>query len=106
MGQRPRARCRPTRVGREPRDRHRGGADAMNDVMKAAVFVGPERPLHIEQRPVPRAEPGEIVLRVAYCGICGSDLHATEPSAAPLEAGTVLGHEISGVVTQSGSEAI
>jgi threonine dehydrogenase-like Zn-dependent dehydrogenase len=50
---------------------------------------------------VPRAEPGEIVLRVAYCGICGSDLHATEPGPSPVPAGTVLGHEFAGEVVES-----
>jgi D-arabinose 1-dehydrogenase-like Zn-dependent alcohol dehydrogenase len=39
--------------------------------MRAAVFAGPGRPLRVEHRPVPRAEPGEVVLRVAFCGICG-----------------------------------
>jgi D-arabinose 1-dehydrogenase-like Zn-dependent alcohol dehydrogenase len=39
--------------------------------MRAAVFVGPGRPLRVEHRPVPWAEPGEVVLRVAFCGICG-----------------------------------
>lgn len=39
--------------------------------MRAAVFVGPGRPLRVEHRPVPRAEPGEVVLRVAFRGICG-----------------------------------
>ena len=72
--------------------------------MKAAVFHGEGKPLSIEDRQTPVAAPGEIVLKVAYCGICGSDLHATEPSAAPLEQGTILGHEYSGIVTQSGSD--
>jgi NADPH:quinone reductase-like Zn-dependent oxidoreductase len=39
--------------------------------MRAAVFAGPGRPLRVEHRPVPWAEPGEVVLRVAFCGICG-----------------------------------
>ncbi|WP_149538576.1 zinc-binding dehydrogenase [Siccirubricoccus phaeus] len=69
--------------------------------MKAAVFAGPGMPLQIEQRPAPRAEPGEIVLRVAYCGICGSDLHATEPGPSHIPAGTVLGHEFAGEVVES-----
>ncbi|WP_245624481.1 zinc-binding dehydrogenase [Belnapia moabensis] len=50
---------------------------------------------------MPRAELGEIVLRVAYCGICGSDLHATEPSPSQVMAGTVLGHEFAGEVIES-----
>ncbi len=73
--------------------------------MRAAVFHREGQPLAIEDRQTPTAGPGDIVIKVAYCGICGSDLHATEPSPFPLEAGTVLGHEYSGIVTQSRSDA-
>ncbi len=49
--------------------------------MRAAVFHGPGSVLSIEDRQTPVARPGDIVLQVAYCGICGSDLHATEPGS-------------------------
>ena len=49
------------------------------------------------------AEPGDLVLKVAYVGICGSDLHATEPGPLPLPAGVVLGHEFAGEVAESAS---
>ena len=71
--------------------------------MRAAVFHGEGQPLAIEDRQTPTAGPNDIVVKVAYCGICGSDLHATEPSPTPLEPGTVLGHEYAGVVTESNS---
>jgi (R,R)-butanediol dehydrogenase/meso-butanediol dehydrogenase/diacetyl reductase len=71
--------------------------------MRAAVFHGPGKALSIEDRQTPVARQGDIVMQVAYCGICGSDLHATEPGPASLEPGTVLGHEFSGVVTESAS---
>jgi (R,R)-butanediol dehydrogenase/meso-butanediol dehydrogenase/diacetyl reductase len=69
--------------------------------MRAAVFHREGMPLAIEDRQTPAARPGELVLKVAYCGICGTDLHATEKSAIPLEPGTVLGHEFAGVVAES-----
>ena len=69
--------------------------------MRAAVFHRPGEPLTIEDRQTPVARTGDIVMKVAFCGICGSDLHATEPGLSTLEAGTVLGHEYSGVVTYS-----
>ncbi len=71
--------------------------------MRAVVFKAEGQPLSIEDRQTPIAQPGDIVLKIAFCGICGSDLHATEPSPTPLEPGTVLGHEYAGVVTQSAS---
>jgi (R,R)-butanediol dehydrogenase / meso-butanediol dehydrogenase / diacetyl reductase len=69
--------------------------------MRAAVFHRPGEPLAIEDRQVPVARPGDLIIKVAFCGICGSDLHATEPSITQLESGTVLGHEFAGVVVQS-----
>lgn len=53
--------------------------------MRAAVFHDVGEKLAIEDRQRPTAEPGELVLKVAYSGICGSDLHATEKSLVPLE---------------------
>jgi 2-desacetyl-2-hydroxyethyl bacteriochlorophyllide A dehydrogenase len=71
--------------------------------MRAAVFHGIGQPLTIEQRPDPKPGPGELVLAVKSCGICGSDLHA---AALPpgLPAGTVMGHEFSGEVVEVGAE--
>jgi 2-desacetyl-2-hydroxyethyl bacteriochlorophyllide A dehydrogenase len=71
--------------------------------MRAAVFHAPGQALSIEDRQMPVSRPGDIVMKVAYCGICGSDLHATEPGPTSLESGTVLGHEFSGIVTESAS---
>ena len=39
--------------------------------MKAAVFHGLGKALTIEEQPEPKPGPGEIVLRVKSCGICG-----------------------------------
>lgn len=49
----------------------------------------------------PTPGPNELVLRVAACGVCGSDLKA-QPFMPP---GTVMGHEIGGQVVAVGSEA-
>src|ERR1700761_8529204 len=71
--------------------------------MRAAVFHGVGQNLAIEDRQRPVAEPGGLVLKVAYAGICGSDIHATEKSLFPLDPGTVLGHEFAGEVVESRS---
>ena len=71
--------------------------------MRAAVFHEVGRKLAIEERQRPMAAAGEVVIKVAYSGICGSDLHATEMSLVPLEPGTVLGHEFAGEVVETGS---
>lgn len=74
--------------------------------MKAAVFRGLGAPLAIEDVPVPEAGPGEVVLKIDYCGICGSDLHATHPGVFVVPDGTILGHEFTGKVVQSRAPGI
>ena len=47
------------------------------------------------------AEPGEVVVKVADCGICATDLHALRyPDVFKTGPGTVLGHEFSGEVAE------
>ena len=50
--------------------------------MRAAVFKEMSRPLAIEQVPDPVCGPHDLILKVRNCGICGSDLHMTEPTSA------------------------
>ncbi|TDH57909.1 zinc-binding dehydrogenase [Dankookia rubra] len=69
--------------------------------MRAAVFEGIGRPLALRDQPEPLIGPGDLLVRVALCGICGSDLHATEVPDYRLAAGTVLGHEFAGTVVES-----
>jgi (R,R)-butanediol dehydrogenase/meso-butanediol dehydrogenase/diacetyl reductase len=71
--------------------------------MKAAVFRGIGRPLQIEEVPLPELRPGELLLRTRYCGVCGSDLHATQAGTLVVPEGTVLGHEFAGEVVDSRS---
>ncbi|HMD46806.1 MAG TPA: alcohol dehydrogenase catalytic domain-containing protein [Acidimicrobiales bacterium] len=64
-------------------------------VMTASVYVG-DGHLVVEERPVPEIGPGDVLIEVAACGICGTDLHLVlEGFAKP---GSVLGHEWSGTV--------
>jgi (R,R)-butanediol dehydrogenase/meso-butanediol dehydrogenase/diacetyl reductase len=67
--------------------------------MPAAVYVG-ERKVKVEQIPVPAPSPGEVVVEVAYCGICGTDLHMVMDGWG--RPGTVYGHELSGTVVAVG----
>ena len=60
-----------------------------------------ERPrLEMADVPMPSPGPGEALLRITGCGICGSDLHLASQLAAP---GAVLGHEIAGEVAGVGA---
>ena len=71
-----------------------------------AVMVAEDRRLVVVECPAPQPGPGQALVEVSYCGICGSDLHFREvPELFP--AGTVPGHEFSGriVVVGDGVDA-
>ena len=66
--------------------------------MRVAVYHGAGR-IALEERPDPVAGPGELVVRVRACGLCGSDLMAWyQDPRAPV----VLGHEPAGEVVAAG----
>ncbi|OFV89190.1 MAG: hypothetical protein A3J75_06250 [Acidobacteria bacterium RBG_16_68_9] len=71
--------------------------------MRAARFHGAGRPLQIEEVPYPSAEAGEVVIRVAACGVCGSDLHFLEGMPVPAGLPVTLGHEPAGLVESVGA---
>jgi 6-hydroxycyclohex-1-ene-1-carbonyl-CoA dehydrogenase len=71
--------------------------------MKAAVFVEPKAPLEIRELPAPTAGPGEIVVKVAACGVCHTDLHYIDHGVPTVKKPPmVLGHETSGTVHETG----
>lgn len=61
---------------------------------------------HVDEVALPPVGPGEVVVRVAACGLCGSDIHAVraDPGFEFVKVPVVLGHEWSGVVEESGAE--
>lgn len=72
--------------------------------MKAVLFDGVGMPLKVGERPVPEPASDEVMLRIAACGICGSDLHMTEdPKTFGLNRHDVLGHEFAGEVVRCGT---
>lgn len=73
--------------------------------MKAAVFRDFGLPLEIEDIAEPRPAADQVLIRVARCGICGSDLHMTREPALGIRPGAVLGHEFSGEILELGSAA-
>ncbi|MFF4951395.1 NAD(P)-dependent alcohol dehydrogenase [Streptomyces chattanoogensis] len=75
--------------------------------MRAAVLVAP-RQLEIQERPVPRPGPGQVLVRVEAVGICGSDVHYYEHGRIGdfvVRAPMVLGHEPGGTVVALGPGA-
>ena len=68
--------------------------------MRALVFRGPDQ-IAIEQVPIPKAGPGEAVIRVTLTTICGTDLHILK-GEYPVRPGLVIGHEPVGVIHELG----
>ena len=58
----------------------------------------------IREAPVPEIAPDEVLLRVAACGVCSSDLHHWTGETSADGFPRHLGHEVSGVVEEIGSE--
>lgn len=74
--------------------------------MRAAVYHGP-RDISVEEVAEPEAAPGQVLLRVARNGICGSDLHTyvgSDTGGASMHVpGVVLGHEFAGTIEAAGA---
>ncbi|MDQ0427213.1 (R,R)-butanediol dehydrogenase/meso-butanediol dehydrogenase/diacetyl reductase [Planomicrobium stackebrandtii] len=82
--------------------------------MKAAVWYG-EKDIRIEERELKALKDNEVTVRVAWAGICGSDLHEYQegPVFVPTEkedqltgqiAPLIMGHEFAGVIEKVGSQ--
>lgn len=68
--------------------------------MKALVYTQPHE-VQLQDRPLPQAAAGEVVLKIEAVGICGSDLHAWHGHDPRRKPGLVLGHEFVGTIAES-----
>lgn len=76
----------------------------MADMMMAARWHGAGSKITIDEVPVPTPGPGELLIRVAACGVCASDLHmfdGTLPTRGPIP--VIPGHEAAGRVASLGA---
>ncbi|MGD0485851.1 MAG: alcohol dehydrogenase catalytic domain-containing protein [Syntrophorhabdales bacterium] len=70
--------------------------------MRVATFRDLKK-MEVHEKPKPTASDGDVVVKVEYCGICGSDVHGyLNGVMVPL--GAVMGHECSGVVAEVGKD--
>jgi len=72
--------------------------------MRAAVFYEPHKPLRIEDVPTPQIAPDDVLVKVAACGVCGTDLHYLHGVPTFKKPPIILGHEASGTVEIVGNE--
>jgi S-(hydroxymethyl)glutathione dehydrogenase/alcohol dehydrogenase len=69
--------------------------------MRAAVVRGLSGPFVVEELRAPEPRAGEILIEVAACGVCHTDLHIHDGSV-PFPMPCVLGHEVSGTILALG----
>jgi len=70
--------------------------------MRAMVLHAPRSALRFETRPTPQPAAGEILVRVAACGVCRTDLHVADGELPDTRLPIVPGHEIVGRVEALG----
>lgn len=71
--------------------------------MEAVLFDGAGRGLRLDRLDDPMPAADGLVIDIAACGICGSDLHMSEdPATFGIGPGAVLGHEFAGTVVATG----
>src|SRR5205809_7330163 len=68
-----------------------------------ALLLSKNKHLEMTDLQVPRAEPGEVLVRVAACGICGSDVHGYDGSSGRRIPPIVMGHVAAGRIAAIGS---
>ena len=69
--------------------------------MRALMLSGP-RQLDVVDVPLPEIRADEVLVRIAACGICGSDVHGYDLSSGRRIPPLVMGHEGAGVVAEVG----
>lgn len=71
--------------------------------MKAAVFRSANEPMAIEEMPIPEPAQHEVLVKVAGCGVCHTDLHYLDHGTPTFKTPPIiLGHEVSGTVAARG----
>ena len=81
---------------------HATNGSDMADTMRAQRFYADTKTIAVEDVPIPEPGPGEVLVKVAFCGICHSDLsliNGTFPAQLPV---VTQGHEASGTIAKLG----
>jgi propanol-preferring alcohol dehydrogenase len=71
--------------------------------MQAMLFDRPGQPLRLAELPVPAPGPNQILIEVAACGVCRTDLHIFDGELCHPKLPLILGHEVVGKVAALGS---
>ena len=72
--------------------------------MRAMLLKSPDRPLECADVPTPHPGPGQMLVRVAACAVCRTDLHVMAGELPKPKLPLILGHEIVGQIAEVGSK--
>lgn len=75
----------------------------MVDTMRAERFYAESKTIAVEDIPIPEPGPGEVLVKVAFCGICHSDLSLIHGTFPPQRSVVTQGHEASGTIARLGA---
>src|SRR3984893_16189892 len=73
--------------------------------MRAMVFLRPGRPLELRDVPIPEPGPGQLLLHVATCAVCRTDLHIVDGELPNPKLPLIPGHQIVARVERLGENA-
>ena len=74
--------------------------------MKALVLTAPCEFNYDTEFPTPEAGPGEVLIDIKACGICGSDIHGMDGRSGRRQMPIVMGHEAAGEIVAVGEEPV
>src|ERR1051325_1807363 len=70
--------------------------------MKALILKAYKQ-FALEEVPKPQLKPGEVLVAVKACGICGSDVHGLDGSTGRRRPPIIMGHEAAGIIADPGA---
>jgi propanol-preferring alcohol dehydrogenase len=75
-------------------------------VMKAMILDAPGQPLQYRTIADPEPGPGQVLVKVAACGVCRTDLHVVDGDLTEAHLPIIPGHEIVGTIEAIGTDAV
>jgi propanol-preferring alcohol dehydrogenase len=81
-------------------------AHSDDKMMRAMVLRGARGKLHLEWHRIPEPKAYEVLVRVAACGVCRTDLHVQDNELPAITYPIIPGHQVVGDIVAAGSESI
>ena len=75
-------------------------------MMRAMVLRGANDRLHLERREIPEPESNEVLVRVAACGVCRTDLHVQDNELPAIPYPIIPGHQVVGDIAAAGPDSV